>query len=170
MVVVWWALLAFFVLGWAYYMAAVILMQGSIFGRFRDYVECRALESGVCAFFNAMLGCMMCTATEASLWTIGVASFILGWAYRIPDHAVSMAAGRSVALPSAAEGILSFAAAFALSLAVAGEAWAINLVAARRHEKFERLRAESAERERNLIEMISTLQKGQLEEAEIDLS
>ena len=165
-----WLLLGFFVLGWAFYMAAVILMEGSIFRGLREFVGERAVGNGAYAFFNEMLGCLMCTATEASLWTLGVASFILGWAYRIPDHAVSMAAGRSVVLPSVAEGILAFAAAFALSLAVAGEAWAINVVIEHRRKKFDRLRAESEEEMNRLLGIINKLEEGQLEEAEIDLS
>jgi hypothetical protein len=139
------ALLAFFVLGWSYYMVASILMKGSIFAPLREYLSVCAENSGIRGFFCKMLQCLMCTATQAALWTLGLTSGIIGVCYRIPSHVITVMAGRPVLLSTVAEFFIAFAAAFALSLAVAGEAWVINLAASHRSEQILRLHKEKGE-------------------------
>ena len=106
-----------------------------------------------------MLGCLMCTATETALWTLGVTSFFMDWQYRFVSHAISVMAGKPVALPIGVELLLAAAAAFALSLAVAGEAWGIKNVMENRDEKFLKLRKEFRENEAQLREKIAELER-----------
>ena len=151
-------LLAFFILGWTYYMASTILMEGSIFTAMRMYIARRAETNRFLYWIRDMLGCLMCTATEASLWTVGVASFALGFHYKFASHAISMMAGKPVALPIGVELLLAAAGAFALSLAVAGEAWGIKNVMENRDEKFLKLRKEFRENEARLLDKIAALE------------
>jgi hypothetical protein len=151
-------LFAFVILGWACYMAATILMEGSIFAAMRMYVSSRAETNRLFYWIRDMLGCLMCTATEVALWTIGIAGFLLGFHYRFASHAVGIMAGKPVALPIGVELVLSFAGAFAVALAIAGEAWGIKNVMENRDEKFLRLREEFREQEAELLERIAHLE------------
>jgi len=166
--------LIFFILVWSYYMAATILMEGSMFMAMRMYI---ARHAGTNRFYNIvrdMLGCLMCTSTEATLWTAGVASLVLGFHYNIASHAISVMAGRPIALPTGIEFLLALATAFALSLAIAGEAWGIKNVMENRDEKFLKLRREFREQEAELLKRIADLEiqavSGDHNGFEIDLS
>ena len=150
--------LVFFILGWAYYMVATILMKGSIFTGMRMGISRRAETSRPFAFLRNMLGCLMCTATESALWTLGVSSFILGFHYRIPSHLIGILAGRVIVMPAISELFLALGAAFALSLAVAGEAWGIKMIVENRDEKFLALRNEYRSREMELLSQIAALE------------
>ena len=149
-----WALLAFFVLGWSYYMVSTILMEGSIFVGLRMYIGKKASDgSKFFGFFRSMLGCMMCTATEASLWTLGIASFIVCVRYGLIEAFI----GQQTSLFP--EVILSACVAFALSLAISGEAWAIKMVVENNDRKFLKLREEFRTRESELLDRIADLEK-----------
>jgi hypothetical protein len=163
---------AFFILGWTYYMVATILMEGTIFTAMRMYVGRRADTNRFFYWVRDMLGCLMCTATEAAIWTVGVVSFALGFHYDIVSHAISMMAGKLVALPIGIEVLVTLAAAFALSLAIAGEAWGIKNVMENRDDKFLALRKEFRAREAELLERIASLEMscGSGEKVEFDLS
>lgn len=152
-------LFGFFVLGWTYYMVSTILMEGTVFAAMRMYVARRAETSRFFYWVRDMLGCLMCTATETAIWTVGATSFVFGFHYRFVSHAISMMAGKPIALPTGAELLLAFAAAFALSLAIAGEAWGIKNVMENRDEKFLKLRREFRANEAGLLEKIATLEK-----------
>ena len=161
---------AFFMLGWSYYMVATILMEGTIFQAMRMYIGRRAEANRFFYFVRDMLGCLMCTATEAALWTVGVASFAIGFHYNFASHAISMMAGRPVALPIGVELLLMLAAAFALSLAIAGEAWGIKNVMENRDEKFLKLRSEFRQREEELLQRIADLEVRALSGEDVDLT
>lgn len=156
------AFFLFVVLGWSYYMVATILMRGSIFAGMRMYIEQRATTSCLFDFLRDMLGCLMCTATEAAIWTLGVATFGIGFHYRIVSHIVSLASGERVVLPTGVEIVLALLSAFALSLAVAGEAWAIKTVVEHREQKFLKLREEFRAREVELLGRITELETAEV--------
>jgi hypothetical protein len=166
------ALVVFFILGWSYYMVATILMEGSVFASMRMYVARHAETNRFFDLLRDMLGCLMCTATEAALWTVGVVSFALGFHYRLVSRAIGLMAGRQVALPISAELLLALAVAFALSLAIAGEAWGIKNVMENRDEKFLKLRSEFRAREAELLRRIAELEDQTMsgDGIEIDLS
>jgi hypothetical protein len=152
------AFFLFFVFGWSYYMVATILMRGSIFTAMRLYVQRKAETNKIFAMLHNMLGCLMCTATEAALWTLGIATFSLCVRYRVVDHIVGSVTGQRVALPIGVEVVLAGAVAFALSLAVAGEAWAIKTIVEHQEEKFLELREEFRAREVDLLQRITELE------------
>lgn len=156
-----WAFILFHIFGWAYYMVATILMKGTIFASMRLTIARKAETSAFHRFVKEMLGCLMCTATEAAMWTLGVAAAILGSVYRIPSHVIGTLSGGEVAIPMAFEIMLSFASALALSFAVAGEAWAIKLIVENRDEKFLALREEFRAREAELLDRLAKHETGQ---------
>jgi hypothetical protein len=156
-----WFLLVFFVFGWAYYMVARILMEGSIFNGMRRAVKHRAEESGFFAKIDEMLGCLMCTATEAAIWTLGVATFWLGLHYDLPETVVSSIIGRPAELNTLAQVVLMVMASFAISLAVAGEAWAINVVFEYNRGKYFAAKNKWRRREADLLEKIRRLEAGE---------
>ena len=164
------ALLAFFILGWSYYMVATILMRGSIFAGMRGYVENKA-DDGSWFFSKVreMLGCVMCTATEAALWTLGVSTFVVGLSYGVIEQIVGAAVGGSVNLPWPAEVLLTAAMSFALSLAVSGQAWAIKTIVEHRERQFLELREGFRTRENELLARITELESAVDMQYEFDL-
>jgi uncharacterized protein YlxW (UPF0749 family) len=74
------------------------------------------------------------------------------------SHAVSVMGGRPILLPVGIEFLLAVSVAFALSLAVAGEAWGIKNVMENRDDKFLALRKEFRAREANLLQQIVELE------------
>jgi len=100
----------------------------------------------------------MCTSTETALWTLGLSTAILGMCYRFPDTVIGAILNCPVHLPWFVEMILMAMISFALSLAVAGEAWAIKTVVEHQEQKFLSLRDEYREREIELLRKISELE------------
>ena len=160
-----------FVLGWAYYMVATILMGGSIFVSMRLWIGRRAENSRVFRRLQEMLGCLMCTATEAAIWTLGVATFAIGIHYRAVSYGIGLVLNRDIMLPAIVEIALMVGVSFALSLAVAGEAWAIKTIVEHREGKFLALREEFRAREIELLQKIVQQSSGENnKEFEFDLS
>lgn len=153
-----WALFMFFVLGWAYYMVARILMEGSIFNGMRRSVKQRAERSWFFGKVDEMLGCLMCTATEASLWTLGTTTLVLGMHYHLPETVVSAAVGSAAHLSWLTELVLMAMASFALSVAVAGEAWTIKNIFEFNRQKYFNLQESSRLREKELLAKIRRLE------------
>jgi uncharacterized protein YlxW (UPF0749 family) len=83
---------------------------------------------------------------------------VFGFHYRLVSHTISMMAGRPVVLSTGIEVLFALAAAFALSLAIAGEAWGIKNVMENRDEKFLKLRREFRAREAELLQRIADLE------------
>ena len=163
--------LVFFILGWTYYMIARILMSGSIFEGMRAYIDKRAREEWFFDKIKEMLGCLMCTATEAALWTLGLTTFILGMHYGLSSLFLTAIFHKAIVLPLTAEVLLNIMISFALSLGVSGEAWAIKTIVEHQEEKFLALREEFRDREAQLLDKISTLETGTCvtEDYEMDL-
>lgn len=153
--------LAFFILGWAYYMVATILMRGSIFEGLRSHVGSKS-NSGSWFFSKVeeMLGCLMCTATEAALWTLGISTFVLGLWCGIVEQIMSSVTGKPIELHWLVDAILMLMISFALSLAVAGEAWAIKTVVEHKERRFLELREEFRLRELELLARVSDAESG----------
>ena len=178
----WFSLLAFFVMGWAYYMTATILLRGSLFIGLRGRID-QIAESGswLCTKIREMLGCLMCTATEAAIWTLGIATLGLGLWYNVPDAIIGAAlekigaigSDKMIALPWYASVAIMAGVSFALSLAVAGQAWGIKCIVEHQEVKFLELRKGSRAREIELLERISELERTpgkSCEKYEYDLS
>jgi hypothetical protein len=121
-----WVLLAFFILGWSYYMVATILMKGSLFISFRAHVEANVSRNMFYYKLNEMLGCLMCTATQTALWTLGLSTFVLGLSNHLPEMILSGVFGKPIELPFVSELILTAMISFALSVSVSGQAWVIH--------------------------------------------
>jgi len=165
-----WFLVVFVVLGWAYYMVAVILMRGSIFEPMRQSINFRAEHNRFFGFVQEMLGCLMCTATEASLWTLGLTTFVLGVWLHFPETGIDAVTGQQVHLPALAEIALMGMVSFAISLAVAGEAWAIKTIVEHREMKFLAMRSELREREIDLMKRLQECETGSQGDFIFDLS
>jgi len=150
----------FFIFGWTYYMVATILMRGTIFVGLRAHIDKRADNEKIFRFLREMLGCLMCTATEAAFWTLGVTAIIIGLRYHLVNRILSELIKGRINLPLVAEIPLAFMAGFALSLAVAGEAWGIKCIVEHQEEKFLSLREEFRAKEAELLQKISELEQG----------
>ena len=164
------ALFLFFVLGWSYYMVASILMRGSIFIGMRLYIDNRVGTCWIFNFLHEMLGCLMCTATEAAIWTLVPTTFVLDIHYRIVSALISGTIGRRIVLPIVAEVVLALLSGIALSFAVSGEAWAIKTIVEHKEEKFLALRDESRARELELLEKIAVLEASALANDEFEFN
>lgn len=160
----WFGMLAYFVMGSACYMAATILMKGSIFIGLRGQIDRRAEKgSWICTKIREMLGCLMCTATEVAIWTLGIASFGFGLWYSVPNAIVgatletigTIGPNVAITLPWYTSTAIMAGVSFALSLAVAGQAWGIKCIVEHREVKFLELRSESRAREIELLKQIS---------------
>lgn len=161
------AFFVFIILGFTYYMVATILMRGSIFVSLRGWVMNRARSGNW--FFNKvheMLGCLMCTATEAAIWTLGLAIFIIGIQYDVVRQILSTISARNAVLSLPVEIFLTAMLAFAISLAVGGEAWVIKTVAEHRERRFLELRKEFREKEIDFQKQIANLESGRSNAAE----
>ena len=167
-----WFLVMFFVLGWSYYMVATILMRGSLFEPMRNAIYRRADSNRFYWYMRNMLGCMMCTATEAALWTLGPTTFGLGVWYHLPETVVGAITRQTVDLSTPIEWALMAMISFAFSLAVSGEAWAIKTVSEFNETKFVELESEYKQREIELWNKIHELETGTTrnDEYEFDLT
>ncbi len=158
--------LAFVLLGWSFYMASRAVMSGSLFVGFRRFVDACA-EARIFPFptIRSMLGCLMCTSIELSLWTVGVLTLALGLYFHVARAIVAallqvggvVPRGQPVAVPAGLEFAVMAGVAVASSFAIAGEAWAIKTIVEHREEKFLALRHEFAERENHLRAQIVRL-------------
>jgi hypothetical protein len=167
------ALTVFVLLGWSYYMASRALMSGALFAEARRAIDRRASEGErVFEFLSRMLGCLMCTALELSLWTLGLLTLAFGLYFRLGERVasalVAVAGGGRAAtgpVPLLLELAVVVGAALAVSFAVAGEAWAIKTVVEHREARFLALRDEYRAREQALRERIVALTEGSREPA-----
>lgn len=136
-------------------------MRGSIFVPLRRFVTRKSEEhSWFFGKVEEMLGCLMCTATEATLWTFGLTTFVIGFSLGMPKDILSAIVRHSVSLPWPFSIFLMGAISFALSLAIAGEAWAIKTIVEHREEKFLALRNEFRDREIELLGEMGRIQTG----------
>lgn len=160
-------LLIYLILGAAYYMAATILMKGSIFEGMRKFIESEARWSGFFDFLKRMLGCMMCTATELSLWTAGLMTFIFGLYFHIADEIFGALMETLGAIEPGQAFLLSwwmeipamFAVSIAVSFAIAAEAWIIKTFFEHRERKFLALREEFRRQETDLLSRLASLRR-----------
>jgi hypothetical protein len=153
-----WVLVSFIVFGFAYYIGCEALMHSLLFAPMRYRIKSLSTTSKFFLFLRNMLNCMQCTAIEVVFWTLGIIALTLGMCYHLPEKVVTALVLQPAHLPWLVEFVFMFLAAFAMSLAVAAEAWAIKVMVESTNEKFLVLKAQFQKRETALLERIRALE------------